>query len=388
MEPCDSGSAAPRRWMTSWEVVASDFQGKVALVAGVGRVGQIGHAVARGLGRAGAKLLLADVNAVGLADRVKEFAAEGIAAKASAGDLTQPGAARVAAAAAQSHFGGLDVLINVAGGFFSFGPLTEVKPQIPARELALKLKTPLFFFQTPPPLPPERGAGRRLGQPIGVGLGGGGCDIAVHYHGSRRGAGGTVQSIKEAGRRAELLQADLTDPKAARALAGQAARALQRLDVLVNSAAIMVREPVEDVTPDSWDATLNLNLRAMFFVSQGAIPHLRRAKGKIINLADLAGLEPWPAYVPHCVSKAGVIMLTKGLARALAPDIVVHAIAPGAVLLPDDWDPKAREHLEQTTPVRRIGDPSDVVAAIKFLLADTDFITGTVLVVDGGRLIR
>ena len=232
------------------------------------------------------------------------------------------------------------------------------------------------------------GAGRRLGQAIAVGLARAGCDIAVHYHGSRRGAEATVQSIKEAGRRAELLQADLTDPKAARGLADQAARALQRLDVLVNSAAIMVREPVEDVTPDSWDATLNLNLRAMFFVSQGAIPHLRRAKGKIINLADLAGLEPWPAYVPHCVSKAGVIMLTKGLARALAPDIVVNAIAPGAVLLPDDWDPKAREHLEQTTPVRRIGDPSDVVAAIKFLLADTDFITGTVLVVDGGRLIR
>src|SRR2546421_1094185 len=145
MEPCDSGSAAPRRWMTSWEVVASDFQGKVALVTGVGRVGQIGHAVARGLGRAGAKLLLADVNAVGLADRVKEFAAEGIAAKASAGDLTQPGAARVAAAAAQSHFGGLDVLINVAGGFFSFRPLTGVKPEILHRALAVNLKTPFFF---------------------------------------------------------------------------------------------------------------------------------------------------------------------------------------------------------------------------------------------------
>src|SRR2546430_17542157 len=145
MEPCDSGSAAPRRWMTSWEVVASDFQGKVALVTGVGRVGQIGHAVARGLGRAGAKLLLADVNAVGLADRVKEFAAEGIAAKASAGDLTQPGAARVAAAAAQSHFGGLDVLINVAGGLFRFVPLTEVKRANLARPAAAHFQSPAFF---------------------------------------------------------------------------------------------------------------------------------------------------------------------------------------------------------------------------------------------------
>ena len=82
----------------------------------------------------------------------------------------------------------------------------------------------------------------------------------------------------------------------------------------------MVRQQVEAVTPESWDETLDLNLRAMFFVSQGAIPHLRRARGKIVNIADLAGLEPWPAYVAHCVSKAGVIMLTKALARALAPD--------------------------------------------------------------------
>src|SRR3989442_7287196 len=99
--------------------VPPDFHGKVVLVTGVGRVGQIGHAVARGFGRAGAKLLLADVNAVGLADRVKEFAAEGIAAKASAGDLTQPDAARAAAAAAQSPFGGLGIPVNVAAGFFS-----------------------------------------------------------------------------------------------------------------------------------------------------------------------------------------------------------------------------------------------------------------------------
>src|SRR5712671_2072612 len=110
--------------------VAADFQGKVALVTGVGRVGQIGHAVARGLGRGGAKLLLADVNAVGLADRVKEFAAEGIAAKASAGDLTQPDAGRRAVAAAQAQFGGLDIVVNVAGGLFSYGPFTEVTSEM------------------------------------------------------------------------------------------------------------------------------------------------------------------------------------------------------------------------------------------------------------------
>ncbi len=232
------------------------------------------------------------------------------------------------------------------------------------------------------------GAGRRVGQAIAIGLARAGCDVAVHYHGSASGAEQTARAIRGAGRRAELLQADLNDPQAARGLADQAARVLKRLDVLVNSAAIMVRQPVEEVTPESWDATLDLNLRATFFVSQGAIPHLRRAKGKIVNIADLAGLEPWPAYVPHCVSKAGVVMLTKALARALAPDIAVNAVAPGAVLLPEDWDEQSREHIRETTPLNRLGTPADVVAAVRFLLADTDFATGAVLVVDGGRLIR
>jgi len=232
------------------------------------------------------------------------------------------------------------------------------------------------------------GAGTRIGQAIAIGLAQSGCDVAIHYHGSATGAEETAPAVNAAGRRAELLQADLTDAHAARALADHAARRFKRLDVLVNSSGVMVRELVEDVTPESWNGTFDLNLRAMFFVSQGAIPHLRRATGKIVNMADIAGFEPWPAYVPHCISKAGVIMLTKGLARALAPDIAVNAIAPGAVLLPDDWDEKAREHIRETTPLERFGSPDDVVSAVRFLLAGTDYATGTVLVVDGGRLIR
>ena len=137
----------------------ADLHGKVVLVTGVGRVGQIGHAVARGLGRAGAKLLLADVNAVGLADRVKEFAAEGITAKSSAGDLTEPDAARAAAATAQAQFGGLDILVNVAGGFFSYGPFTEVKPEILDRELAVNFKTAFYMCQAAVPLLLKRGGG-------------------------------------------------------------------------------------------------------------------------------------------------------------------------------------------------------------------------------------
>jgi NAD(P)-dependent dehydrogenase (short-subunit alcohol dehydrogenase family) len=231
------------------------------------------------------------------------------------------------------------------------------------------------------------GAGRRIGQAIAIGLATAGCDVAVHYNATADGAEDTARAIRKAGRRAELFRADLGDPQKARGLADQAARAFKRLDIVVNSAAIMVRQPIEEITPDSWDETLNLNLRSMFFVSQGAIPHLQRAKGKIVNLADVAGLEPWSAYVQHCVSKAGVVMLTKVLARALAPDVGVNAIAPGAVLLPDDWDDAAKEHLRSTTPLGRIGTPADVVGAVQYLL-DNDYVTGTVLVVDGGRLIR
>ncbi len=139
--------------------MAADFSGKIALVTGVGRVGQIGHAVARGLGRAGATLLLADVNAVGLADRLKEFTAEGIAAKTFAGDLTQPETGRGAVALAQAQFGGLDVVVNVAGGFFSFGPFTEIKPDALERELTVNLKTTFFVCQAAVPALLARGGG-------------------------------------------------------------------------------------------------------------------------------------------------------------------------------------------------------------------------------------
>lgn len=232
------------------------------------------------------------------------------------------------------------------------------------------------------------GAGRRVGQAIAVGLARAGCDVAVHVHGTADGGADTVRQVRALGRRAEAVTADLADPAAARGLAARAAALLSgRLDVLVNSAAIMVKQSVAEVTPESWDRTLDLNLRAPFFVTQGALPFLRQARGRVVNLADVAAFEPWPAYVPHCVSKAGVVMLTKGLARALAPDIAVNAVAPGAVLLPDDWEDAARKHFAETTPLGRLGSPEDVAAAVQYLLT-ADYVTGSVLIVDGGRVIR
>ena len=231
------------------------------------------------------------------------------------------------------------------------------------------------------------GAGRRLGQALAIGVARAGCDVAVHYHTSIAGAEATARAVRDAGRRAELLPGDLRDPMVARALPDRAATAFGRLDVLVNSAAVMVRREFDAVTAEDWNDALALNLTAAFFTSQGAAPHLRKARGKIINLADIAGFEVWPAYLPLNVSKAGMVMLTQGLARVLAPEVAVNAVAPGAVLPPDDWPADARAHLAETTPLQRLGVPEDVVRAVLFLL-EHDYITGTVLPVDGGRLIR
>lgn len=232
------------------------------------------------------------------------------------------------------------------------------------------------------------GAGHRLGRAIALALAGRGMDVAVHYHRSRREADVSLHAIRELGSRAELFQADLSDAAAARALPLAVAEAFGRLDVLVNSAGIMVRATVEETTPELWDQVMDTNLRSMFFTTQGALPALRAAAGRVINLADVGGLEPWPRYAAHCVSKAGVVMLTRTLARALAPDVTVNAVAPGAVLPPDDWDAAAREHMARTTPLGRLGGPQDVTAAVLYLLEGGDYVTGETIVVDGGRLIR
>jgi pteridine reductase len=232
------------------------------------------------------------------------------------------------------------------------------------------------------------GAGRRLGRAMARALADRGMTVAIHYHASADGAAGVRDEIVRAGGQAACFEGDLTDPHAARALPEQVVERLGRLDVLVNSAAVMHRLRLEDTTPEQWDAIVNLNLRSVFFCAQGAAPALRAARGKMVNLADLAGLEPWPGFAAHSISKAGVVMLTKVLALSLAPEVTVNAIAPGAVLVPEDYPEEERDRLARSTPLRRLGDPSDVVSALLYLLEGGDFVTGQVLVVDGGRFIR
>lgn len=231
------------------------------------------------------------------------------------------------------------------------------------------------------------GAGRRVGRALALALGRQGATVAVHYNASERGASESAAEIAANGGRAEAFRADLARPESAADLVGAVVRSLGRLDVLVNSAAIMERTPFGEVGAEQWDRILALNLRAPFLLVQAAAPHLREHRGAVVNIADLAAYETWPSYIPHGISKAGVVHMTRSLARVLAPDVRVNAIAPGTVLLPDDWSADDAERLNRTTPLQRQGSPDDVASAMLFLL-DAEYITGETIIVDGGRHIR
>ena len=230
------------------------------------------------------------------------------------------------------------------------------------------------------------GAGHRVGKAFALALGERGYDIAVHFHSANTQAAETTRAIAARGVRAETFEEDLVSGEGPARLVQSVVERMSRLDVVINSAAVMVRTPADEVTVEQWDSIFALNLRAPFFVAQAAA-RVMPAGGVIINISDLAAFETWPAYIPHAISKAGVVKMTESLAKVLAPKIRVNAIAPGAILLPDDWDEEQGKRFAKTTPLQRIGDPSDAVAAMLYLL-DAEFVTGETIVVDGGRRIR
>lgn len=231
------------------------------------------------------------------------------------------------------------------------------------------------------------GGAHRVGKALALALADAGMRIAISYHGAEDEAAEVVGALTARGRDARAVRADLRDPTAPEQLVADVTSAFGQLDLLVNSAAVMLRTPVGEVTTDVWDSMFALNLRAPFFLSQAARPWLERTRGSIVNLADLAAFETWPAYVPHTISKAGIVQMTRALAHALAPAVRVNAVAPGAVLLPEGWSDESREHLVATTPLGRIGSPDDVAEAVLYL-ARAEYVTGEVLIVDGGRHVR
>lgn len=231
------------------------------------------------------------------------------------------------------------------------------------------------------------GGAVRVGRALALALAAEGAKVAVHYNASRGDAEETLAEIEKHGGEGLLFQSDLSGPDAPAHLVRDVASSLGGLDIVVNSAAMMQRTPIGEVTTEDWDAMFSLNLRAPFFICQAAAAAMGEKGGVIVNIADLAAFESWPAYVPHGITKAGIVQMTRSLARALAPKIRVNAIAPGAVLLPEGWSAEGTSHLEDTTPLGRLGSPTDVAGAMLYLI-DAEYVTGTTLVVDGGRHIR
>jgi pteridine reductase len=231
------------------------------------------------------------------------------------------------------------------------------------------------------------GAGHRVGRAIAVALGGRGMRVAVHYNAASADAEETLRQVRAAGGEGYAVPGDLRRPEAPAELILAVVAEFGALDVLVNSAAVMVRTPFGHITAEQWDEIMALNHRAPFFLAQAAAPHLRAARGVVVNIADLAAFETWPAYVPHGISKSGVVYMTRALARVLAPEVRVAGVAPGTVLLPDNWDSASAEHLRQTTPLERNGTPDDVTSTVLFIL-DSEYLTGETIIVDGGRHAR
>ena len=187
-------------------------------------------------------------------------------------------------------------------------------------------------------------------------------------------------SVVAAGR----AHGDLSSAEGARSLVESAVEQLGGLDLLVNAAGEgFVPKPVEEVTEADWDAALGATAKGTFFVTQGAAPHLRESRGAVIIVEDVAAYEPWPSFAPHSAAKAAQAMLTRVFARALAPEVRVCGIAPGPVAV----EPGQEERRAAETLLGRIGSPDDVAEAVLYLLG-ADFVTGTSLVVDGGRLLQ
>jgi len=213
-----------------------------------------------------------------------------------------------------------------------------------------------------------------------------GADVVVHYRSSQAEALEAAREIEKLGRRAIAIGADLSKVAEIKRLIDESGKHFGRLDILVNSAANFLPASVVSTTEEIWDASLDTNLRAPFFCAQAAAPLLRRSRGVIINLADTGGLLGWTGYIPHSISKAGVVMLTRVLAKALAPEVRVNAIAPGTITMAGD-PPEWEADFVKTTPLRHTGTPSDITEAVLFL-ARSKFVTGQTLVVDGGRTLE
>jgi NAD(P)-dependent dehydrogenase (short-subunit alcohol dehydrogenase family) len=223
------------------------------------------------------------------------------------------------------------------------------------------------------------GAAKRIGREIALELASRGARLAVHYRSS------ASEAKAVAGDEGAIFQADLTDFGAIEKMFLSLEAKFGRLDILVNSASVFSPATADDATPEHWDSQMDTNAKAPFFVAQHAARLMRaNGAGKIINIADVAGEVIWPGYLPYSISKAALIAVNRGLAKAYAPEIQVNAIAPGPVLFPEYYTEEQKRVAIERTLLKRAGSPRDIINAAVFLI-ENDYITGEVIHVDGGR---
>ena len=226
------------------------------------------------------------------------------------------------------------------------------------------------------------GAAKRIGHSVAVELASRGARVAVHYRSSKVDGERTLAAIREAGSDGVLLQAELTSVSDIQRMFGEFDSHFGSLDILVNNASAFSAADPDHTTELIWNEQMDANARAPFFVAQQAA--LRMKEGKIVNLADVAGEVVWPSYFAYSVSKAALIAVNRGLAKALAPHIQVNAIAPGPILFPENYTEEQKQAAVDRTLLKRAGSPQDIVNAVMFLL-ENDYITGELIHVDGGR---
>jgi pteridine reductase len=233
------------------------------------------------------------------------------------------------------------------------------------------------------------GAARRIGAAIARRLHGEGYDIALHYRDSAAAAQALCAELEAArGSSVLLLEGDLAVLERLPQLVAATVDRFGRLDALVNNASTFFPTPLGAATPTQWQALFDVNARAPFFLAQAAAPHLRSARGAIVNLVDIHGERPLRDHAIYGMGKAALIHLTAALALELAPDVRVNAVAPGAILWPEHGkDPVAQQALVDATPLARTGTPQEVAEAVRWLLRDASYCTGQVIRVDGGRML-
>ncbi|MGD0888347.1 MAG: SDR family oxidoreductase [Acidobacteriaceae bacterium] len=226
------------------------------------------------------------------------------------------------------------------------------------------------------------GGAKRIGRAIALRLAAAGANVAITYRESQPEAEETVRELASIGVDAFAVRTGLTDPESIRQSVAAVIEEFGQLDLLVNNAGLFEQTALEDITPEQWDRMYATNTRAPFLMAQAAYPHLRVARGRIVNIGSLGGSHPWATHAHYCTSKAALHMLSQTMAKAWAPEVSVNCVAPG-MIVQGEIDPVYARFAEKT-PMRRNGTPEDVAAAVLFFATGPRFITGQLLAVDGG----